>query len=301
MMQHSLNFGYYPDALDFASGAITISTLEGLKETVSDMEQLETLDNGWVYPGPKRTQDFLSRKISLKPFPSRMFGLPKTHEIRHESPDGATHLEFHIWALSFFLGIRLTSEEAGFLDTTPIKPGKLTDFLLLGDGINNVPVLAEVFWVKHRAEPQNAKRWVAAVHALFLAQNPQSLQFEEFIYLYIAIDACYRLAAIMASLKKDIPHRQRIDWLCEYLEIPIPEWVNAKDGEERGLADIRNDAIHEALFMGQPFGFAVQTGKNLPLKMQALICRFLVALFGGSDQSYITSPTNTRQLHGLRL
>ena len=33
------------------------------------------------------------------------------------------------------------------------------------------------------------------VHALFLGQFPQSLQFERFIYMYTAIDACYSLAA----------------------------------------------------------------------------------------------------------
>lgn len=95
-MQHSLKFGYYPDALDFTSGGITISTLEGLKETVSDIEQLETLDNDWVYPGPKRTQDFLSREVTLKPYSRRIFPLPKTHEIRHQSPDCTEHLNFQV-------------------------------------------------------------------------------------------------------------------------------------------------------------------------------------------------------------
>jgi hypothetical protein len=301
MMQHSLQFGYYPDELDFTSGAITISTLAGLNETVSDIEQLETLDNGWVYPSLKRSQDFLSREITLKPYPSRIFPLPKTHEVLHQSPDCTGHLNFHVWALSFFLGIRLTTEEAGFLDTTPIKPGKLTDFVLLGSGINNVAILAEDFWVKYRAEPENAKRWVAAVHALFLAQNPQLLQFEKFIYLYTAIDACFALAKATNPSRQKPSHAERINWLCQSLGMETPTWATTQSDGKSIVADIRNLTLHEALFMNEPLGFAIHRAGNLTLEMQALICRFLVALLGSNDQKYIASPTNTRQRHGLQL
>jgi hypothetical protein len=56
--------------------------------------------------------------------------------------------------------------------------------------------------------------------------------------------------------------------------------------------------------MGKPLGFAlhgVGTSENLPLEMEALICRMLVALLGGPGISYVKSPTNTRQRRGLRL
>ena len=100
----------------------------------------------------------------------------------------------------FFLGMRLTTTEAGFLDATPVKPGKLVDFVLVGRSIEHAVELAERFWVVNRGEPRHTLRFEAAVHALFLGQNPQSLQFERFIYLYTAIDACYKLGESLGIL-----------------------------------------------------------------------------------------------------
>ena len=103
---------------------------------------------------------------------------------------GDEHVVFHLWALSFFLGMRLSATEAGFLDATPVKPGKLVDFVLPGRSLERAIDLADEFWMANRGEPRNAQRFAAAVHALFLGQYPQALQFERFIYLYTAIDAC---------------------------------------------------------------------------------------------------------------
>lgn len=59
--------------------------------------------------------------------PGRVSGLPHAHLIEHATGACEDHLDFRIWALSFFVGRRLTPTEAGFLDTTPLKPGKLVD------------------------------------------------------------------------------------------------------------------------------------------------------------------------------
>ena len=56
--------------------------------------------------------------------------------------------------------------------------------------------------------------------------------------------------------------------------------------------------------MNEPLGFAVHgggAGDNITLEMEALVCRLLVALIGGTDVSYLATPVNTRQPHGLRL
>lgn len=64
--------------------------------------------------------------------------------------------------------------------------------------------------------------------------------------------------------------------------------------------------------MGAPLGFAIhednrdtkkdeRNTKNLVLEMQALVCRLLVALICGVDNSYVRSPTNTRSISGLDL
>ena len=163
---------------------------------------------------------------------------------------------------------------------------------------------AERFWTNNRHEPRNAQRFAAAIHALFLGQNPQALQFEKFIYLYTAIDACYRLAAEFRQPSKKKSHAERIGWMCAEFGLATPDWAKPSASGGIEVAAIRNDALHEALYVDAPLGFAVHGGGsfgNLPLEMVALVCRLLVALIGGKDLSYIGSPVDTRQRYGLSL
>lgn len=293
-------FGFYPHPLDFVSGGISVSTLPDLQETTERVAQSETVDGDWTYPGPQLVSNW--GEVHERPYSRRVFDLPKTHVIEHRQPDGAEHLNFHVWALSFFLGMRLTTTEAGFLDATPIKAGKLVDFVTVGTIDRSVPI-AEDFWAAHRLDPTRASRWVAALHALFVAQYPQALQYERFIYLYTALDACFALAKSVHIAPKNLRHPERIPWMCNLFGMPIPVWANVV-GKSAELTDIRNPTLHEALFMGEPLGFALHgigTNQNLTLEMKALVCRFLAALIGVADTSYIQSETNTRQRQGLRL
>ena len=70
--------------------------------------------------------------VTSEPYSSRVFSLPKTHAIEHSSAEYSKQLIFHVWTLSFFKGMRLTTEAAGFLDSTVIKPGVLVDFVPVG-------------------------------------------------------------------------------------------------------------------------------------------------------------------------
>ena len=76
------------------------------------------------------------------------------------------------------MGMRLTATEAGFLDATPLKAGKLVDFVLQGSSLTLAVELADDFWRTNHHDPRRARLFAGAVHALFLAQNPRSLQFE---------------------------------------------------------------------------------------------------------------------------
>jgi hypothetical protein len=201
--------------------------------------------------------------------------------------------------------MRLTTTEAGFLDATPIVPGRLTDFILSRADLPKAAALAEEFWLSHQSEPAHGKRFAAAVHALFLEQCPLYLQFEQFIYLYAALDACYALtAASIGSPRMKPSHSDRIAWMCDLFDIPIPDWALKREGRRAEVADLRNPATHEALFMGEPFGFAIHgvgLNKNLPLEMKCLLCRLLVALIGGHKSNYVKSVVNTRMPYLLGL
>jgi len=300
---HSIQFGYYPKPLDLLSGEIAIATLPHLSQTVADIESSREVDQNWIYAPPQFVQQ-LGGCMYQRPYPARIFGLPKTHVITHTSSDDANHLIFHLWALSFFTGMRLTSTDAGFIDTTPLKPGSLVDFVIPEKGLIDAIKLVEAFWVMHRSEPEKSQLFAAAVHALFLGQNPRHLQFESFLLFYTSIDACFALAKALKSHREYITHAERINWMCSLFEIPIPDWANPAPPTGAAVASLRNETVHEALFMNEPLGFAIHgsgANRNLTLEMRALICRLLVALLGGDRTDYVVSPINVRQRHRLNL
>lgn len=278
-------FGFYPKPLEVKEGAITIRTLSGFDHKVKETMASDMVENDWIYA----------------PYPQRVFSLHKTHEIEHTEATNGEHIDFHVWVLSFFMGFRLTTTDAGFVDATPIKPRKLTDFCLHGNSLNQVIRLAEDFWTNNSKKPRIAKQFNAAVHSLFLGKNPQSFQFEQFIYLYTAIDACYALAKEIKKLKRT-NHGQRIKCMCKGLGINVPEWGVPDSNGGCEVSKIRNNTLHEALYEGLPLGFNINKSGafgNLPLEMSKLICRLLVALIGGNDKPYLESPVSNRSIHGL--
>ena len=125
-------FGFYPKALEIDTGAIRIRTFPEFDEAVEEVLSSEQVDNGWIYVPAQQTCDFVSGRIRERPFSARVFGLRKTHMLEHAKATGDEHVAFHLWALSFFLGMRLTATDAGFLDATPVRPGKLVDFSVRG-------------------------------------------------------------------------------------------------------------------------------------------------------------------------
>ena len=303
-------FGFYPHPRPIKAGPVTISPLPDLQQIVREVLAYDGIEGDWIYAPLQRIKNSMNGQVRECPYTTRVFGLPMTHLIEHVETTSEDHIKFHIWALSFFVGMRLTATEAGFLDATPLKPHRLVDFIPHGSSLTRAVELAENFWMTNRDKPRCAKRFAAAIHALFLSQNPQSLQFEQFVQLYMAIDACYRLTEELHRPPKHLKHADRIAWMCRQFGFEPPAWADpmAPGGSE--VATIRNDTLHEALFMDAPLGFAVHgvssnqshtLEQNLPLEMQHLVSRLLVALIGGNDTAYIQSPVNDRQKIGLDL
>lgn len=294
-------FEFLPEPLDIEVGAIKINTLPDLKSKVDLLSKCSGVENGWVYAPPQQTTDIMTGKIRTNPYRSRIFGLRKTHTIEHETGTGE-HLDFLVWLLSFFQGMRLTTTEKGFLDCTPVKPRQLVDFVVTGPVLERAVQMAEKFWVENRDQPPNAKLLVAAIHALFLGQNRLAFEFEKFLFLYTATDACFRLTKRLNGLGYR-KHYKRIKKMCDILGLQTPDWATIS-GRSTVVSDLRNNAVHEALFGDEPLGFAVLEGpnvENLTLEMSHLVCRLVVALLGGQDDPYVKTPVNTRDVHELRL
>lgn len=302
MTRLSLDFGFFPHSLNIDAGNVSIQSRPDLAIIAKNVLSQWNVEKHWFYAPPEETENFVTGAVRTAPYPSRIFSLPKTHTIAHRNADNEAHLIFHLWSLSFFTGLRLTSTEAGFLDATPLKRGMLNDFI--PSSLERSVEIAETFWVENRDRPQQTRRFEAAVHALFLSQYPRALEFEKFLYLYTALDACYAMAAEMQPPTGRLPHSERAAWLCQRFGMNVPTWADPATSGGAEVADMRNEAVHEALYMGEPLGFAVHgvgTGQNLTFEFRKLICRFLVASIGASDANYIRARVDKAICQGLEL
>ncbi len=296
-----LQFGYYPARLSFSVGPVCVDELDNLENKMRELDESPQVERDWLYSPPQRSVSLLGR-TTIHPYHSRVFGLPKTHSIAHAAADGSDHLIFLVWALSFFAGIRLTTTEAGFLDATPVKPNKLVDFIVGKNDLIAAIERADRFWSDNHSDQKRADLLAAAIHALFLSQNPRHLQFEEFMLLYASLDAIYALMRLLTK-QAAASHNDRIQWMCSHYSIPTPYWADTYHSKKTELAALRNGTFHEALYMGEPLGFALHglgTNRNMNLEIRALICRLLVAILGGEQSDYVRSRLDTRGKYGLK-
>ncbi|MBA4723480.1 MAG: hypothetical protein H2067_20385 [Alcanivorax sp.] len=294
----SVEFGYYPLDCNISGDGFSIQTLPGLKESVATVSDDSRVCGKWRYAGT----------VHGKPYSDRIFDLPTTHVMTIYGSESREKIDFLVWCMSFFVGMRLTTTEAGFLDATPIKPGVLVDFHLSGNAMVEAIDMCATYFESHRADPVAWQRVEGVIHALFMAQYPKNLEFEKFQYLYMALDACFRSLSDAESCRSHIPHGSRIQWMCGLLGIPVPGWAEHSDKAPASVAAVRNDSFHEALFFGAPLGFSLYGGNQQPLnrtnvilQMQALACRLLVAILGRPEARYVRSSVETRQIFGLDL
>lgn len=292
-----LTFGYYPLPLRISNGDFSIEPLDNLDLIIEKVEHSPAVKDNWYFST------------------ARVFSLPKTHVLNIHGSSDEEKIRFVVWCLSFLIGMRLSTTEAGFLDATPIKHGLLVDFFADEKSIVGGLERALQFYdlCSNGSNPKlNAKRYEAAIHALFLSQSPRNLEFEIFFYLYAALDTCFSL--MNRNQDGHVLHSKRIQWMCDRIKIPTPEWAKSiatKKKQNPKVSDIRNNAIHEAIFMGEPLGFSVlapniyftRKSTNTLLEMRALTCRLLVSILDEEAScapriSYVGSPIdrNTRDL-----
>ncbi|MBK6727603.1 MAG: hypothetical protein IPG63_10140 [Xanthomonadales bacterium] len=286
---------------------LSIEPLDNFDSVVDKIQRSGAVRMDWYYGS------LFSSSTANSP-PGRVFGLSKTHMLSIHGSADEEKLRFVVWCLSFLVGMRLTTTEAGFLDATPVKPRLLVDFFADEKNIVRGLGYALNFYDQcHNGNNPaiNAKRYEAAIHALFLAQNPGNLPFETFSYLYMALDTSFSMMSDGQDLH--IAHAERIKWMCGRSKIDTPTWAksSAGKGKSSAVSILRNSAVHEAISMGEPLGFSVldpstfsgSDPTKILLEMRALTCRLLVFILdkqsGSSRIDYVGSPVDTRSTHDL--
>jgi len=302
-----MHFGFYPYALDYSVGCIQIRTLDDFPTVVEATLSNPFIEGDWFYSPPRRTHLFGTDTIAVSPYPARIFDLPHTHALTRTAVSDPNRLRFLVWCFGFFVGMRMTDKPRGFLDATPIREGICNDIVWLGNGHVNALEIADTFFGKHLANPRVEVIARAAIHSYLSSHTPTLLDFERFIHLYTAMEACFAIQQLVYARPKQTPsHAERIAYLCEQLGIPVPGWASRSSGY---IAKQRNFTLHEGLFFEAPWGFSIFGGnenrdpqnQSLLLEMTKLVCRILLAQLGIDHPEYLTSSIADRQRHGIRI
>ncbi len=305
-----MHFGFFPAILDDTAGDVTIRTLDRLDEKIREVMERDTIEGDWCYAPLQRSQAFTG-DIRILPYPSRVFALPKTHTLEYAPLDDADHLRFLIQCFGFFVGMRMSDTEAGFIDATPVKPHKASDMVWLGNSLMKAIALADRFWCSNVWNPRIHAALRGVIHSYFLAATPTLLDFERFIYLYVALEGCHYTRALILrqTPARRTSHRKRVADLCSAYGIAVPFWADPAASLTTDIVRFRNETLHEGLFFDEPLGFQVFGGNSarrpedegILLEMSCLISRVILALLGMEKSQYVTSPIDTRQMIGVRI
>lgn len=283
-----MQFGFYPRRYDRVVGPVEISTLPDLESKIEDIFKLQKRD--WIHAADAPIRN------------ERVFGLPKTHELRHTTISDENYLRFLIQCFGFLVGMRMSDSEAGFLDATPVKIGTANDIVWHADKLEAAVEQTDHEWGGHAANPRLLAAMRGTIHCYFISCTPSLLEYERFIYLYTAIEGCHYVHCTLRGTRPtSIPHSRRIEELCNALSMPVPPWADATSG----IVAHRNSTLHEGLFFDEPLGFQIFGGNKtrttadgwVLLEMQKLTSRFVVALLGMPKKPYVSSVTNDRQRH----
>lgn len=289
-------FGFLnePTNIQWDGGACRISPLADYPQLIANVEKQSDVHDGWRYPPLV--------KLGTRPdgpCKPNSFSLSATHELVLGCSDASEDLANFLIALFGMLkGRRLQRDQWTHFYKTPLE-SKLNDFFASDASITRALDTALGFWRKH---PDAFVRKLAfgAIHWHLFAQLYEH-QFERFNAQYMALDTCAKLAMEMQFSGypvKQPQHWERATKLCDVTGVSKPLWVNPLPGQNTcALAERRNALIHEAMYGGQPVGFAHPLDHpNMELELTGLVARILLRLLGNQN-AYTASECTTRSLH----
>ena len=271
-----MKFGYLPIIKNIDSESFICNTLPDLCTYEEIIENWHYVDNNWAYPSWETDSRF-DNKVPLKPF--SVFGFKPSHivesKVDNEIKDDIE--KYLILIIGFFNGLHLLPENWAHFHRTAIKLGTLVGFHIRH---NEEKQIIEIVLNKYKLHNENYKKMIYGIIHWFLASQEYTTQFDRFNNQYIVTDSIFRLcySGDIRSIKKEPSHNRRIEYLCEKLDVELPDWAKVT-GKESYISKLRNNLLHEALFCGEPIGFK-NPEININLYLANLNELFILRLLG---------------------
>lgn len=301
MTTEAIRFGFFNEPLSVTWRGGTIKPLPNFEELRSCLEQSPGVHQGWIYP-PLRAANGHGAAEKQAWVPGS-FVLPSSHALSLAPETQPEHSDFIILLFGFLNGRRLQREGWQHFYKAPLK-SQLCDFVADKTSIEWALNKASDFCTRHGGNAEAMKLAWGALHWHTFAQLYEH-EFERFDAQYKALDACYKLTSLTHGNLGKLNHATRAMRLCEHLGVEPPQWVvptlNAAGKESCELADRRNALAHEAMYGGQPLGFAHPPDQGaVELGLKSLVSRILLSALGIQNE-YTRSLSTTRQLHSFEV
>lgn len=261
-----LNFGFFDSDTTLDCGYFKIYPDQRYDRSVT----LENTEDGW----------FCSNSIK-----TRRFTAPYNYIIDGQF-ESEEHARFCVWCLSFFCGVRLGTLTNEFIDAVCIEKHSLGFVFYDTELVKALDIIYSQF--SNEMSRIYLDRVVSVINLLFLSFNKFLERNEAYMYLYMALDACFAILRDHKYLAPDIGHSKRADAIADLYKIQRPI-------DLRAIIGYRNDLFHEGLVSGKPLGYkSVQ--QNL-LVFRNFICKILFCILGINSTKFIESvPCETRCL-----
>jgi hypothetical protein len=281
-----IKFGYWPRFWGFDASEIHVEPLSEFNEVVAMVENSKQVKDKWLYPPVQKT--FAPYKI------------PPTHVMQIESTEDSRELgELAITLVGLLEGLRLIPEEWVHFYRAAIKTHALSELVCREIEIEKVMCILQNFWQKNQGK-EIRRCFFGAIHWLLFSESYVN-QFERFAAQYIVLDSCFWLHRNLNGLSGQRRHAEIPSFLAQTYGIPEPSWATMLPDNTCELSRLRNEFFHEGRYGGQPIGFALtQFNPPITLQLNAFNTRLILGILG-VDCSYVKSPVDTRQMHGLGL
>ena len=296
-MVEPIRFGFLNEPLFVTWRYGTIRPVPNFEEIASCFEQSAGVYKGWVYP-PIKAVD-AQGAAAKKAWVPATFSMPSSHILTPRPDADPAHSDFFIALFGFLHGRRLQREGWQHFYKAPVSR-QLCDFVVNKTSTEWALNQALTFCERHSSNKEVMKLAFGALHWHTFAQLYEH-EFERFDAQYKALDACYKLTCMTRdSFTKERTHAKRAVRLCEYFGAEPPEWVipfKNQDGKETCELAIRRNALaHEALYGGQPLGFAHPADNGaMVLGLKSLVARILLSALGIKN-NYTQSSATTRSM-----
>lgn len=261
-MENEINFGYIVEENFKLQGSFPVRvnapcpqcSLDKLKE-----------DKGWCYcPSIKERRFTLKTNCTMSGVASQ------------------DHGRFMVQCLSFLYGQKLHTLPKEYIDSVHLKRDHF-GLLTSNESIEKGLIYCSELWMREATDDKTKfstllKRVFGIIHLLFMSISKTNLQFEQFIYIYIALDACFKHFCDVGFIPhkgKGVPHKQRLKMISDIVGIKFSQSLS-----EQYFYEIRNEVFHEGLYLGEPLGYRTIGGKNNLSFAQNFLIRVIFIVLG---------------------